>query len=145
MVRQSTEKARLVKMLSEVPLFSRLDKKELQIIAAAGREVDFEPGKEILKQGEPGLAFLLILDGKVEVQRRGKTVTTLNPGNFFGEMSVLDDRPRSADVVAIEQTKCFGIASWSFFPVLRNNPDMALGIIKELVRRLRQVDEGPSE
>ena len=136
------EMARLVKMLARVPLFSGLDETSLQAVAAAGREVSFESGKRILAQGEPGLSFLLVLDGNVEVRKGGKKIATLKPGNFFGEMTVFDDKPRSADIVATEPTKCFGIAAWSFLPMLRSNPAIALGIIKELVRRLREVDDG---
>ncbi len=132
----------LVKMLSRVPLFAGLNEKELKVVADAGREVIFEPGRKIIEQGEPGLGFLLVLDGKVEVRKRGRKVATLGPGNFFGEMSVIDDKPRSADVVAVERTKCFGMASWNFYPVLRRNPGMAIGIIKELVCRLREAEDG---
>ena len=145
MAKQSSETDRLVKMLGKVPLFSGLDERDLRSIAASGREVAFEQGKRILSQGEPGLSFLLVLDGEVEVQRRGKKLATLKPGNFFGEMTVFDDKPRSADIVAMEPTKCFGIASWSFFPLLRSNPDISIGIIKELVRRLRETDEKQTE
>ena len=128
-------------MLSKVPLFSGLDQTSLQAVATAGREVSFEPGQRILAQGEPGLSFLLVLDGKVEVRKGGKKIATLKPGNFFGEMTIFDDKPRSADVVAVESTKCFGIASWSFFPLLRTRPDMSIGIIKELVKRLRELGD----
>ena len=135
------ETARLVKMLAKVPLFSGLDQTSLQAVAAAGREVSFESGKRILAQGEPGLSFLLVLDGTVEVQKGGKKIATLKSGNFFGEMTVFDDNPRSADIVAVESTTCFGIASWSFFPLLRTNPDISIGIIKELVKRLRELGD----
>ena len=141
MVRQTPEEARLVEMLRKVPLFSGLDERELESVVGAGREVSFESGQKILTQGEPGLSFLLVLEGKTEVRKRGKRVAVIKPGGFFGEMTVFDDKPRSADIVAVEPTKCFGIASWSFFPVLRTNPGVAIGIIKELVRRLRQLDE----
>lgn len=141
MAKQLPETARLVKLLSRVPLFSELEKRELEAVAAAGKMVEFEPGQRILRRGERGLGFLLVLEGKTEVQKRGQRVATIGPGGFFGEMTVIDDRPRSADVVAVEPTICFGIASWSFFPVLRSHPSVAIGIIKELVRRLRQLDE----
>ena len=111
------------------------------MVAAAGKMVEFEPGQRILTEGEQGLGFLLVLEGKTEVRKSGKRIATIEPGGFFGEMTVIDDMPRSADVFAIEPTKCFGIAQWSFFPVLRSHPSVAIGIIKELVRRLRQVDE----
>ncbi len=128
-------------MLQDVPLFSGLGKEELSRIADVGREVNFEPGQSILKQGEPGLSFLLILEGKVEVRKNGKKVATTGPGGFFGEMTVFDDKPRSADVVAIERTTCFGMTNWSFIPVLRSNPSIAIGIIQELVKRLRRLEE----
>ena len=141
MVKQDTESAQLVKLLSRVPLFSELEKKELEVIAATGKKVGFEPGQRIITRGERGLGFLLVLEGKAEVQKGGKRVAIIGPGGFFGEMTVIDDKPRSADVVAVEPTECLGIASWSFLPILRNHPSVAIGIIKELVRRLRQVDE----
>jgi CRP-like cAMP-binding protein len=141
LAKDAFERTRLAKMLSSVPLFSGLEKKDLEEIAGIGRQVTFELGKTIVKQGEPGIGFLLVLEGKAEVRRNGKTVATLEPGNFFGEMSVIDDKPRSADVVAIEPTKCFGVTAWSFAPMLRSNPSIAIGIIGELVRRLRKLEE----
>ena len=143
MVKQTPEEAKLIEMLRKVPLFSGLDNHELVSIVGAGREVSFESGQKIITQGEPGLSFLLVLEGKTEVRKKGKKVAVVEPGGFFGEMTVFDDKPRSADIVAIEPTRCFGIASWSFFPVLRGNPSVAIGIIKELVRRLRQLEENP--
>ena len=141
MAKPDTETARLVSLLSRVPLFSELEKKELEAVAAAGKMVEFEPGEKILRRGERGLGFLLVLEGKTEVQKSGKPIAVIGPGGFFGEMTVIDDKPRSADVVAVERTKCFGIASWSFYPVLRSYPSVAIGIIRELVHRLRKLDE----
>ena len=134
-----------MRMLRKVPLFSGLDDQELQTVASAGREVSFEPGKKVLEQGEAGLSFLLVLEGRVEVRKSGRTVATVEPGGFLGEMTVFDDKPRSADIVAIQPTKCFGIPSWSFFPLLNANPSIAIGIIKELVGRLRRLDENQTE
>jgi CRP-like cAMP-binding protein len=144
LTKQSAEEVKLVEMLGRVPLFSGLDRKELKHIAAAGREVSFDKGKKILEEGEPGLALHLVLEGKVEVRRGGKVVATIGPGSFYGEMTVFDDNPRSADVVAVEPTTCFGITNWNFIPVLRYNPSIAIGIIKELVKRLRSLQEKPS-
>ncbi len=145
MAKQTLERARLVGMLSKVPLLSGLDGKELTEIANEGKEVTFETGKTILKRGEPGLSFLLVLEGKVEIRKKGRTVATTGPGGFFGEMTVFDDKPRSADVVAVEPKRCFGMTNWSFIPMLRSNPNIAIEIIKELVRRLRQLEAEPSD
>lgn len=138
------EKARLVRMLGTVALFSGLNKNDLERIANAGREVTFEAGKTILKQGEPGVGFFLILEGKVEVRKKGRTVGTAETGAFFGEMTVIDDKPRSADVVAVEPTRCFAMTAWSFSPFLRS-PTIAVKIIRELVRRVRQLEENESD
>jgi len=140
LAKEKLERARIAKLLRSVPLFSGLETEDLKEIADIGREVAFEPGKTIVKQGEPGIGFLLILEGKAEVKRKGKAVATLGPGDFFGEMSVIDDKPRSADVVAIEPTKCLGVTAWAFTPMLRSNPSVAIGIIGELVRRLRRLE-----
>jgi len=131
---------RLAELLSSVPLFSGLEKKDLERLAGAGREVTFESGKAILKEGEPGLAFLLILDGKVQVRKKGRVVATLGKGRFFGEMTVIDDKPRSADVNAVTETTCFGLTSWAFAGLVRSYPQIAMGVMKELVSRLREAE-----
>ena len=137
--RKSTH--RLAETIGSIPLFSGLDKKDRERIAGAGREVTFEKGKTILREGEPGLALLLILEGKVEVRKKGKLLSTLGNGGFFGEMTVIDDKPRSADVVAVASTTCFGLTSWAFAGLVRTYPEIALAVMKELVRRLREVQE----
>ena len=126
-------------MLRGVPLFAGLDEKDLKTIAESGREVFFESGKTMLRKGESGLAFLLVLDGSVEVRKDGKSIAKLGKGQFFGEMTVIDDQPRSADVVATQPTNCFGLTAWSFDAVISSYPSIARQIMKELVRRLRQV------
>ena len=137
--RKSTH--RLAETIGSIPLFSGLDKKDRERIAGAGREVTFEKGKTILREGEPGLALLLILEGEVEVRKKGKLLSTLENGGFFGEMTVIDDKPRSADVVAVAPTTCFGLTSWAFAGLVRTYPEIALAVMKELVRRLREVQE----
>lgn len=137
---EKESKRRLASMLKGVPLFAGLDNKDLERIAESGREVFFEAGKTILRKGELGLAFLLVLDGSVEVKKDGKSIAKLGRGQFFGEMTVIDDQPRSADVVATEPTNCFGLTAWSFDAVVGRNPSIARQMMKELVRRLRQVE-----
>lgn len=131
---------RLASRLKGVELFAGLDDKNLKVIAESGREVLFDTGTQILRQGELGLSFLLILDGGVEVNRDGRKLASLGRGQFFGEMTAVDDQPRSADVIATEPTTCFGLAAWSFDAMLAGNPSVAKQMIRELVRRLRQVE-----
>jgi len=133
-------KRQLASRLKGIQLFSGLDDRNLESLAESGREVFFETGTKILRQGELGLAFLLILDGGVEVIRDGKRLASLGRGQFFGEMTAVDDQPRSADVVAMKPTTCFGLPAWSFDAMLAGNPSVAKSVIRELVRRLRQVE-----
>lgn len=134
-----------MEILAKVPIFSGLSEKDLMEVVAVGAEVGFDSGKTILKQGEPGLSFLLVLEGKVEVRQGDRVIATTGPGGFFGEMTVFDDKPRSADVVAVEPTRCFGITNWSFLPLLRSNPTVAIGVINELVKRLRRLEDNPTD
>lgn len=137
---EKESKRQLASRLKGVQLFAGLDDKNLEGIVESGREVFFETGTKILRQGELGLAFLLILDGGVEVIRDGKRLASLGRGQFFGEMTAVDDQPRSADVVAMKPTTCFGLPAWSFDAMLTGNPSVAKSVIRELVRRLRQVE-----
>jgi CRP/FNR family cyclic AMP-dependent transcriptional regulator len=129
-------------VLSSVPLFSNLSPKELAAIAKAGKQQSYEAGRTIVQEGHTGVGFYFILEGKVEVRKRGKVIARLGDGDFFGEMSVIDDQPRSADVVAVGPTRCFSLSAWSFAALVKSEPKVALGMMKELVRRLRSTDSG---
>src|SRR5438105_1728376 len=86
--------------LSQVPLFSACSKKDLQTIAKASDEVTVPKGKVLVQEGRPGHEFFLIIDGKSTVSRNGRKIATLGPGDYFGELSLLDREPRSATVAA---------------------------------------------
>ena len=130
--------------LGNVPFFSGLGGKLLKTIANSGKEISFNAGVTIVKQGRMGVGFFLILDGQVEVQKGGKVLAKLSKGQFFGEMSLIDDMPRSADVVAVQPTRCFGLTSWTFSGILKENPEMAMPILKEVVKRLRAAQISPT-
>jgi CRP/FNR family cyclic AMP-dependent transcriptional regulator len=140
-----SEKKAVVPMLQEVPLFSSLDKKALNNIAGSAGKKSYKSGATIAKEGENALSFYLILDGAVEVRRGGKTLAKLGKGQFFGEMALFDEQPRSADVVAAEDTNCVLLTSWALSGVIAGNPKIAQSIIKELVRRLRETDRALTE
>ncbi len=86
--------------LSEVPLFSALSKRDLQLVARAAEDVKVEAGKVLVTEGSAGAEFFVIVDGKARVTRRGRKVAGLGPGQFFGELALLDRAPRNATVVA---------------------------------------------
>lgn len=138
------EKKEIIPMLQRVPLFSSLDRKRLDNIANSATKMTFEAGKTIAKEGEKGETFYLILDGNVEVRRK-KVLAKLGHGQFFGEMALFDNQPRSADVVAVEKTTCILLTSWALSGVMGSNPRIAEGIIAELVRRLRETNRALTE
>ncbi len=130
--------------LGSVPFFSGLDKKLLKTIVANGKEIQYKAGDTIVRQGEVGVGFFLILQGQVEVRSNGKVLATLSTGGFFGEMSLIDDQPRSANVVAVQPTKCFALTTWSFSSILSSHPEIAMPILKEVVKRLRTAQSAPT-
>jgi len=91
-----------------------------------------------------GVGFYLILDGKAEVRKKGKVLASLGKGQFFGEMSLIDEQPRSADVVAVSPTRCWALSSWAFNSIMKTNPEIALMMLKEMAKRLRAAQSSPT-
>jgi CRP-like cAMP-binding protein len=130
---------------SRVPLFANLDKKHLNYLANVARRSSYRPGEIIVRKGEKGDELCLILAGQVEVRSGGKVLANLGKGDFFGEIALFDNQPRSADVVAVSPTTCFGIARPSFQRILGKEPKMVPGIMKELANRLRKANVSLTE
>jgi CRP/FNR family cyclic AMP-dependent transcriptional regulator len=122
-------------------LFTGLPDDQLRAIAGHAEEVEFPAGRVIARQGEVGTGFFVVVDGSVRVVRDGETLATLGPGEFFGELSILDGQPRTAQVVTDERTRCLALASWDFERILLENPPLTLGILRGLASRLRAVTE----
>jgi len=140
-----SENDAIVGMLEKSPLWSGLSKKELKSMVGFARERRFEGGETIAEKGEQGIAFYLILDGAVEIRSDGKMLSKLGPGEFFGEMSLLDNQPRSADVVTVQPSRVLILTAWRFAGLISSNPKIAIKILQELVRRLRKADLSLSE
>lgn len=106
--------------------------------------MSYKAGDSIVTEGATGVGFFLILKGSAEVRKKGKVLAILSDGQFFGEMSLIDDMPRTADVVAVQPTKCWAITSWSFSSLLKEHPELAVGMLKEVVKRLRAAQSSPT-
>ena len=139
------EESQIYKMLQQVTLFSGLERKQITSFADSFFERDFEAGETIEEEGDSGITFYLIVDGSVEVRRGKKLLTKLGRGQWFGEMALIEKAPRSATVIAMGPTKCLAMTSWNFKAALETNPKLALGVMKELARRLRETDKAFSE
>lgn len=127
--------------LGKVPLFAACVPAEIEAIAAVAQANEFQPGQIIVTQGTPGTAFYLILQGRVEIMRDGSSLGALSAGDFFGEMSLLDNAPRSATIRALETTTCLMLSSWDFKALLEQHPSIAIKLLEVLSRRLRVTDE----
>lgn len=129
--------------LRQVPLFSSLDKKELEMLAKLVKEQRYEPGTTIVQSGAGGHGLYIIKEGNVSIIQNGKTVATMGPGQFFGEISVLDGGPRTADVRADAPTVCLALISWEVKPLLMENAGMTYKMLLEMVKRLRNTAPQP--
>jgi len=127
--------------LARVPIFANCTPQEIGAIVGVAQESSFQPGQIIVTQGTPGQAFYLILSGSVEILRDGTSLGAFGAGDFFGEMSLLDQAPRSATIRALEQTSCLMLSSWDFKALLERHPSIAIKLLEVLSRRLRVADE----
>lgn len=126
--------------LASVSLFSNCSKKDLQTIAKVSDEVEVAPGKTLVEQGRTGHEFFLILDGTATVRRNGEIVTELGPGDYFGEMALLDRLPRSASVVADSAMQVLVLGQREFNGLLDTVPGLAHKILATMATRLREAD-----
>jgi CRP/FNR family transcriptional regulator, cyclic AMP receptor protein len=130
-----------VDLLRRVDLFAQVEPRHLERIAEACVEVDAKPGSQIVREGDVGTGFFVIVSGSVSVRRDGGVIAVLGAGDFFGELSVLDGQPRVAQVVANEATRCLALPSWELERVLLDEPTLALALLRRLASRLRTVTE----
>jgi CRP-like cAMP-binding protein len=129
--------------LASVPLFSGATAKQLRQIVDLAREERFRSGEEIVTQGHSSGPFFLITDGAAEVVVSGTPVRSLGPGDFFGEMSLLDQQPRSATIRATSDVTALAIASWDFLTLLERHWDLTQKLLVTLSQRVRERDADP--
>jgi CRP/FNR family cyclic AMP-dependent transcriptional regulator len=124
-------------MLKGTPLFSTVAAEDLSSLARLAEERSFAAGERIVVEGELGNELYLVMRGSVAVTREGAAVTTLGPGEAFGELSVLDAGPRTATVTAVGDTEVLAVTSEEFYEILYEQAEIAEGVIRMLVKRLR--------
>ena len=129
--------ADVVSALSSVPLFSGFSQKQVRLVAESGREYKYKAGTIIVEDGSVGVGFYMVLNGRVEVRKGSRVLARLSNGQYFGEMSLIDGEPRSADVFAVQPTECFTLSTQVFYSLIKRHPELALLMLKELAKRLR--------
>jgi CRP/FNR family cyclic AMP-dependent transcriptional regulator len=126
--------------LAQVELFQGMSPKELEAIHEHAKEMGFSAGEVIGAEGERGGRFHLILDGEVSVDVHGEARPALGPGAAFGEMSLIDDAPRSATLRAETDVRTLSISGFNFRPILLEHPEIAVKLLQQLSARLRRVE-----
>lgn len=124
--------------LARVPLFEGISDESMDRLVAVTGELRFEGGQFIVLQGQVGTGLYVIVEGTARVIRGSEELATLGPGDFFGELSVIDQMPRVASVQANEPTRCLAIASWDLLELVQSDPKLALNLIRGLAARVRE-------
>jgi CRP/FNR family transcriptional regulator, cyclic AMP receptor protein len=128
-----------VPILKRLPLFEGMSSRQLRRVPARAKR--FAAGESIVRAGDPGNAFYVILDGQVKVHARGRRPATLGAGDSFGEMSLLDGAPRSATISAVGEVTTMVVARPAFAKLLRAEPQIAHALLRTLAARLRAAEQ----
>jgi CRP-like cAMP-binding protein len=131
--------------LKAVPLFAHCTAKQIQFIATQVEDMDFPTGRVLCKEGQSGGDFFLLIDGAADVTRKGRRIAKMVPGDFFGEIAVVDGGPRTATVTTTESTRCLVLGPRQFQNVVHQNVDIAHSVMKALTLRLREAGAAKSD
>jgi CRP-like cAMP-binding protein len=126
--------------LSNVPLFQGLGPRELAQVSRLGDEVTVRAGKVLTKEGAPAHEFFVVLDGTVDISRRGKRVATLGPGDFFGELAMIGKRPRTATATASTAATLLVVAHREFISLLADHPSIRDKVLRAVATLIGALD-----
>lgn len=135
----------LITVLSAVPLFGGLSKKQLKKVADLGEVARFMPGASIVRQGVIGDSFYVVLMGEARVVVNGRTINRLRPGDHFGEISLLDGGERTASVVSETEVMLFELTQKDFFAMLAADPAITVELLAGVARAVRRMDRSLAE
>jgi CRP/FNR family transcriptional regulator, cyclic AMP receptor protein len=130
--------------LARAPLFAALPKRHRRQLARVSGVMHRDEESTVVNQGAGGSVFFVILDGRVKVVRNGRTIARLKAGDFFGEMSLLDDQPRTASVITEERSRFLTLSAREFRAALDREPALAKRILKVIAVRLRELENPPA-
>jgi CRP/FNR family transcriptional regulator, cyclic AMP receptor protein len=133
-----------VQALKGVPLFEGLSRRELVQLERVCEDLEVEQGTVLCKEGEVGREFFVLVDGKVQVIRKGRRVATMGGGDFVGEIALVTELPRTATVTAETPVRLFVLTSREFHAVLDRNPNVERKVLRALARRLAETSSDPT-
>jgi CRP/FNR family transcriptional regulator, cyclic AMP receptor protein len=129
-----------VESLRRAPLFEGLSKKDLVQLARLTEDLEIPAGTVLTKEGDTGREFFVIVDGEAVVKRKGRRVATLGPGDFFGEIALVEHVPRRATVTAKTVLRCFLLTQGSFLRLLDEQAGVERKVLRALARRVLTLD-----
>ncbi len=130
--------------LGRAPLFEGLSKDELRALAKVTEDLEVDAGKVLCREGEAAREFFVIVDGRVEVSRDGRPLSTLADGDFFGEIALIEDLPRTATVIATSPLRFFVLTRQAFRSLLSRQPEVENKILRALARRVLATSDDPT-
>jgi CRP/FNR family transcriptional regulator, cyclic AMP receptor protein len=126
-----------VDTLKKVPLFAGLDNKELQQIAASMRERKFKAGDTVTQEGAGGVGFFVVEQGQADVSIGGESKGSVGPGDYFGEIALINESPRTATLTARTDMLCYGMTPWDFRPLVESNSTIAWKLLTAMAEKMR--------
>jgi CRP/FNR family transcriptional regulator, cyclic AMP receptor protein len=130
-----------LELLQRVPLFSEFEKNDLERLARSFKERTFDAGTTVASEGKGGAGFFVIESGEATVTLRGEERGKLGPGDYFGEIALIDDGGRSASITADTDLHCYGLTSWEFRPLVEANASIAWQLLETMAKRLRAAQQ----
>jgi CRP/FNR family cyclic AMP-dependent transcriptional regulator len=129
-----------VELLKRVPIFSELDSNELERLSRSFRDRTFDAGQEVVTEGRGGVGFFVVEDGEATVTVRGEERGKIGPGDYFGEVALIDEGPRTATITAQTDLKTWGLTPWDFRPLVETNAPIAWKLLQALAKKLRAAE-----
>jgi CRP/FNR family transcriptional regulator, cyclic AMP receptor protein len=126
-----------VDVLRNVPLFAGVEDRDLERLAERFQERTFSAGAGVVTEGSTGTSFFVIADGSATVSVGGEERDDLGPGDYFGEIALVDEWVRSASITAASDLRCYFLTPWEFRPFVEEHPQVAWVLLQNLARRLR--------
>ena len=126
-----------IDVLKRVPLFAGLDDKELQDIASSMRERRFKTGDTVTQEGAGGVGFFVVQEGEADVNVAGESKGSVGPGDYFGEIALINESPRTATLTARTDMVCFGMTPWDFRPLVETNSRIAWKLLTAMAEKMR--------
>ncbi len=126
-----------IDMLKKVPLFAGLDNKELQEIARSMRERRFKAGDTVTQEGAGGVGFFVVEEGQADVNVSGESKGSVGPGDYFGEIALINESPRTATLTARTDMLCYGMTPWDFRPLVETNSTIAWKLLTAMAEKMR--------